>query len=149
MDEQTRSTLKKRYAEITDYELTELLSEGKDAYEPEAYDMLLSEARNRGMEEQTEEETIEGKDNAGAVSVPAEKENNIDTFVELVIVVNDKDRDALEEMMNSAGIDYYFQNMNFRGKDWPVALMVDQDKADDTVELLTNKFNPSGSLILW
>ena len=145
MDEQKRLFLKKKFAEISDYELTEFLSAGKEEYEPESYDLLLAEARKRGIEGQAEEIREEMNQEEEA---PVEAENNVEAFVELVIVVNDKDKQAIESILNPAGIQYYFQEMNIRGKEWPIALMVEQFRFEDAVESLTKNFNTAGSLIL-
>ena len=151
MDEQARLTLKQKYAVLPDEELTAMIAAGKEEFEMEAYDLLLAEARRRGIETSSEAETLDGKE--GIPDRPdgqsAAEEDQLQTFVQLIIVVNDSDRHALESLLDRERLPYYMQALNIRGKEWPMALMVEQSRFEDAIELLSQRFKPTGSLILW
>ncbi len=146
MDIQQRSKLKEKYSLVPDEELIDMAREGSQSYAEGAYGLLLDEIKKRGIEEGME----------GIKSVPAEPEKSgltndeakVDTFAELAVIINQQEKDSLGSALGAAGIPFYFQSLNIRGKDWPVALMVEQSRVEDAVELLKN-FKPDGGIILW
>jgi len=137
MDMQLRSKLKEKYSLVPDEELIDMAREGSQSYAEGAYGLLLDEIKKRGIEEKPE----------GARSVSVD-EAKADTFAELAIIINQQDKDALESAFGVTDIPFYFQSLNIRGKDWPVALMVEQSRVEDAVELLKD-FKPNGGIILW
>jgi hypothetical protein len=149
MDEQTRLILKQKYAVLPDEELTAMISEGEEEYEAEAYDLLLAEARRRGIEEPSAEKSEEINQVKEIKEQSPGKEEQLPTYVQLVIVVNDTDKRALESILEPVRLPYYLQELSIRGKEWPLGLMVEQTRSEDAIELLSPRFKPSGSLILW
>lgn len=146
MDIQQRSKLKEKYSLVPDEELIDMAREGSQSYAEGAYGLLLDEIKKRGIEERPE--------GVRSVSVETEKsgltndEAKVDTFAELAIIIDQQDKDTLESALGVTDIPFYFQSLNIRGKDWPVALMVEQSRVEDAVELLKD-FKPNGGIILW
>ncbi len=149
MDERTKLILKQKYAVLPDEELISMISFGKEEYEPEAYDLLLAEARRRGIEESPAGHPEEKKEKPETEAMPSGQDNELLTYVQLMIVVNGSDRRSLESILDTAHLPYYLQALNIRGKEWPMALMVEQSRYEDAIELLSRRFKSSGSLILW
>jgi hypothetical protein len=149
MDEQSKSILKRKYAVLPDEELGALVSMGKEEYEPEAFDLLLAEAKRRGIAEPSAEQREEKNEETKMAEPSSGQGDQLPTFVQLVVVVNDSDKRVLESILDAARFTYYLQELNIRGKEWPLGLMVEQSRFEDAIELLSQRFKPSGSLILW
>jgi len=145
MDIQQRSKLKEKYSLAPDEELIDMAREGSQSYAEGAYGLLLDEIKKRGIEEGLERKSVPAEPEK---SGPTNDEAKVDTFAELAIVINQQDKDSLESALGVTDIPFYFQSLNIRGRDWPVALMVEQSRVEDAIELFKD-FKPNGGIILW
>lgn len=138
--------LKKKYSALPDEEIIDMLREGKGGYVEGAYELLLSEAKERGIGDRLEDnkETQEVQENPALNSPQAEPE----TFVQLMIINNETDFGFLKSVLGEAGIVYYSQDLSLRGANLPVSLMVVESQVKKTIDLLKD-FKPNGSIALW
>lgn len=147
MDMQERAELKEKYKELSDEALLDMLIEGKQVYIEGAYELLLQEVKNRGLENKLEEilnikiETTNKplEDSEGAKT---------DTYVELIIINNEQDYVFLKTALDGTSIPYYSQTLSLRQKDLPVALMVEESRAEEAIGLFKG-FQSKESIILW
>ncbi len=146
MDMQEILELKKKYAVMPDEEIIDMLLEGKDKYVEGAYELLLGEAGERGIEE-----IIKEKNEAGEIrkeSVLSDEKLEPETFVQLMIVNNEVDLVFLKSVLGEEGASYYSQELSLKGASLPVSLMVAEPRVQEVRDLLKG-FKPEGSIILW
>ncbi|TBR18088.1 hypothetical protein EPO66_01690 [bacterium] len=149
MDLQKNLELKEKYAKMSDEEIMAMLLEGKDEFVEGAYELLLHEAKSRGLEDKLEEPQ-------DAVIPKAENTDNVDApgslvdepYVEMVIVNNEGELESLKTIMEDTDIPFYFQSLHMKGKDLPVSLMVAISRTEEVIDLLKD-FKPVGSIMLW
>ncbi len=149
MDLKKAFELKAKYAKMSDEEVVAMLLEGKDEFVEGAYELLLREAKSRGLEDRLEEPqepaALEAEDINKAE--PAEA-TEAEPYVEMVIINNEDELASLKKIMEDTDVPFYFQSLHMRGKDLPVSLMVALSKTEDVIDLLKD-FKPSGSILLW
>lgn len=69
MKEEDKGRLRKHYAEMSDEELSEMLSVPKEEYEPGVYDLILEEAKHRGIDTEKRDKTDNESDKIRLVEV--------------------------------------------------------------------------------
>jgi hypothetical protein len=175
IDSREYKRLKEQYAGLSDGELKELLSQDKSGFEPEAFDLLAREAHKRLLDSEREsvastheepaavdepgvadgqvfrEDALTRAKELLGVSAPQvkfEQPVEEESYVQLIVANHPDDVEAIQTILSSAEIDFYFQPVSYAGKDLPVALFVQQQRADESVELLRN-FQPKSSIVLW
>ena len=147
MDIEERIKLKKQYESLPDFQLSQMLADGKDSYVEGAYELLQEEAWRRGLEAEkpaVPQEKIEKPQ----LLHPAEPEVDVNTYLQLIVINDESDRRIIDSRLSGAQIPYYFQNLHIRNQELPVGLMVDHLRFEDAIELL-NDFKPANSIILW
>jgi hypothetical protein len=138
MDENDIISLRKRYAELSDEALMDMIREGRDDYQQGVYDLLLTEAGKRGLEDKI----------TGQKEIPLEKQTEPashegdeevrDVYVEftgLMRIKNDSDAAFLESLLAQTDIPYYISGRD----DFKMeikTLMVDSTRLKDAEELL-------------
>lgn len=147
MDQNERAKLQKLYEQYADAQVLELLGDGPDAFVEGAYALLEEEARRRGITLNAVPENEPEDDGSSAEHVPDAGEQP-ETFVEIMVINTDPDREAAVKALESAALAYHFMKMSMAGKDLPVALMVDQRRIEEAVAKL-QQMDFSGSIVLW
>ncbi|HNQ50860.1 MAG TPA: hypothetical protein PLP56_00545 [Candidatus Omnitrophota bacterium] len=147
MDQNERAKLQKLYEEYADAQVLELLGDGPDAFVEGAYALLEEEARRRGIALNAAPEMEREDDGNPAAQVPGAEELP-ETFVEIMVIDTDEDREAAAKAMEAADIPYHFMKMSMAGKDLPVALMTDQRRIEEAVAKL-QPVDFTGSIVLW
>lgn len=147
MDMQERSELKEKYKELSDEALLDMLLEGKHAYVEGAYELLSQEVENRGLENKLEE-MRNTKIEKNSKPLEDSERAKTDTYVELIIINNEQDYVFLKTALDGTSIPYYFQTLSLRQKDLPVALMVEESRAEEAIGLFKG-FQSKESIILW
>ncbi|MGE5308666.1 MAG: hypothetical protein ACM3OC_06255 [Deltaproteobacteria bacterium] len=145
MDDSELKKLRERYSRMSDEEIKQLLLAGSDEFEPDAYNLLVEEARKRQVEIGAEIAASE-KDEPEAQAL--EKELEQEDFAELMVINDAEEARTVKKKLENSAINYYFQSISYRGKELPVALLVQQSKADDAVGLLKDTAFKS-SIVLW
>lgn len=135
--------LKKKYSALPDEEIIDMLLEGKDSYVEGAYELLLTEAKGRGIEGKLQKTEI-----AKEAFVPDEAGPEPETFVQIMIVNNEADLVFLKSILEREGILHFFQDLSLRGASLPVSLMVAESQVDK-VRGICKDFKPGGSIVLW
>lgn len=143
MEMRERLELKKKYAALPDDEIIDMLLEGKDSYVEGAYELLLTEAKERGIEGKLQQ--TEDTKEAYATD---EAEPEPETFVQIMIVNNEADLAFLKSILERADMLHFFQDLSLIGASLPVSLMVAESQVDKIKGLLKD-FKPGGSIILW
>ncbi len=139
---------KKQYEELADYQVTQMLADGREAYVEGAYELLQEEATRRGIKIEVLP-SPEVKTPASQEEPAPEPGLDVNTYVQLMIINQESDRAIVEELLKQTDIPYFFQNLNIRpDKDLPIGLMVDGERCEDTIDLLKN-FKPASSILLW
>ncbi len=138
MDLQKNLELKEKYAKMSDEEITAMLLEGKDEFVEGAYELLLREAKSRGLEDKAE--------NTDKVDVSGSLVD--EPYVEMAIVNNEGELESLKTIMEDTDIPFYFQSLHMKGKDLPVSLMVAISRTEEVIDLFKD-FKPAGSIMLW
>ena len=147
MELEERMKLKEQYGSLPDFQLIQMLADGKDSYVEGAYELLQEEARSRGLVTEKPPAQTERMEEP-PISHPAEPELDVNTYVQLAIINVESDRKIIDSRLAGTGIPYYFQNLHIRNQELPVGLMVEQPRYEDAIELL-NDFKPANSIILW
>jgi hypothetical protein len=143
---------KKQYEELADYQITQMLADGREAYVEGVYELLLEEAGRRGIKTE-EKQATENSQEEQVEKIPlkpsAEPEVDVNAFVQMVIVNDESDRKAIASILDKTDISYFFQNLHiYPHVELPVGLMVDQPRVGEVMELL-KYFKPSASILLW
>ncbi|MBI3991496.1 MAG: hypothetical protein HY350_05030 [Candidatus Omnitrophica bacterium] len=144
---QERAELKEKYRELSNEALLDMLIEGKQAYVEGAYELLLQEVKNRGLENKLEE-ILNIKIETTNKPLEDNEATKADTYVELIIINNEQDSALLESILDGTDVTYYFQTLSFRQKDLPVALMVEESRVEEAIGLFKG-FQSKESIILW
>lgn len=145
MDEKALRALREKYSRMEDEELKQLLLAGKDEFEPEAFNLLVEEARKRQLELGAE---IAASEKSEPPAQAMERELEQENFAELVVCNDREDRALIGKKLEGAGINFYFQPISYTGKELPVALFVQQSRVEETIALLRD-FSPRASIVLW
>jgi|GEM_PF-4166537 len=145
MDANDLNKLRNKYSLLSDEEIKEMLYAGKDGFEPEAFNLLVEEGRKRQVEL--------GNDIASAEqNVPPaqaiEKELEDAAYAELAVINDPDDVVAVREDLGKAGMNFYLQPISYTAKELPVALMVQQDRAEEAIGIL-QKRTFRQSIVLW
>lgn len=145
MDANDLNRLRKRYAQLSDEEIKEMLYAGKEGFEPEAFTLLVEEGHKR--------QVALGNDIASAEeNVPPaqaiEKELEEVSYAELMVVNDPEDVIATRQAIGKAGINFYMQPISYTAKELPVALMVQQDRAEEAIGIL-QELTFRQSIVLW
>jgi hypothetical protein len=152
MNPEERSKFKKQYEELADYQITQMLADGREAYVEGAYELLQEEASRRGLEigEKQSKEDYGKEPEAESPERPSvEPEVDLNAYVQMVIVNHEADRIYIQKLLERADIPYFFQNLNIRRDvDLPSGLMVDNPRVEEALDLLKD-FKPINSIILW
>jgi hypothetical protein len=148
MDGSDLKKLREKYSRLTDEELKELLLAGKSEFEPEAFTLLVEEARKRQVE-LAGEVPPRSSDLRGCSPGGEEREIEQESYVELIVVNHPDDVESNRNILTAAAINFYFQPMSYSGKELPVALFVLQQHAGDAVELFNKNFQPKFSIVLF
>lgn len=145
MDNRELRQLRERYARMTDEEIKELLLAGKEEFEPEAYTLLLEEARKRQAELGRE---IDASEKSGPEAEVLERELEEENYAELAVINDREDLESIRGKLSQAGLNFHVQPVSYSGKELPVALFVEQSRADEALEFLKD-FHPKASIVLW
>lgn len=145
MENNEVNKLREKYSRISDEELKELLLAGRGEFEPEAYNLLVEEARKRQVELGTEIAASQ-KDEPEAPALAEELRE--ESYAELAVVNHPEDLACIKESLDATDINYYFQPISYTGKELPVALLVQQSRAGDAIDLLS-RFSPKSTIVLW
>jgi hypothetical protein len=145
MDSVDLDKLRQKYSRISDEEIRELLLAGKDEFEPDAFNLLLDEARKRQVEIGTEIAASQ-KDEPEAQAL--EKELEQESYAELAVVNSPEDAESIRTRLSGTGINFYFQPISYSGKELPVALLVQQSRAEEAIEKLKD-LSPKAAIFLW
>ena len=146
IDSDERMRLEKLYEDMSEEQLSEMLSEGKDAYNDGVYEILKAVARSRGIEERIADAKPQNEVDTKACS--ACDADNVDTYVQILILIDKSDIGFVSSVLDKGNVRYVFQNINVKEGELPVALMVEKPRVDDAIQLL-KEFKPHGGLILW
>lgn len=152
MSPEEKSKFKKQYEELADYQITQMLADGREAYVEGVYELLQEEARRRGLETE-EKETVENPEEKPVEKLPSQPsvdpEGDLNTYVQMVIVNHEADKKTIQSILEKTDIAYFFQNLHiYPNVELPVGLMVVEPRVGEAMELLKN-FRPSNSIILW
>ena len=145
MDTNDLNRLRKRYALLSDEEIKEMLYAGKEGFEPEAFNLLVEEGRKRQVELGNDIASAE-QDVPPAQAI--EKELEGAAYAELMVVNDPEDAAAARQVLGNAGINFYLQPISYTAKELPVALMVQQDRAEEAIDIL-QKLTFRQSIVLW
>ena len=147
MNRAEKERLAQRYAAMSDEELATMLAEDKSGYEPEAYDVLSSEARRRGIGSPAEAGT------APAPRLPpdhtaADGADAIPAYIQILILNSPDDRTKVQSLLQENSIPYLFEPLSISRKELPVSLLVDEASVERAVRLLTDRA-PGTGIALW
>ncbi len=146
MTPEEKQRLKKQYESFTDGQISQMITDGRQAYVEGAYELLQEEARRR--------ELVFEEPSAEEVKIPQEEPGlepgtDVNAYVQMAIINNESDRAFIVSLIERTDIAYFFQNLNIRRDiDLPVGLMVDSLRVEEAIELLKD-FKPSASILLW
>jgi hypothetical protein len=144
MDENEIISLRKKYSELSDESLTDMIRCGRDDYQPGVYDLLLTEAVKRGIESKIDsrrEISEEKQPQPSPCQGLGEEEDALVEFAELMQIKSDSDVAFLESVLGQTDIAYYVSGRD----DFKMeikTLMVDSSRLEDVKELLKD-FTPS------
>ena len=150
MDSQERARLEKAYAAVPEEKLMELILEGEADYEEGVYNLLLEEAKRRGIEDKVnaalEAETenirkIEAGEEAPAASAGEE-------LVPIMILSDEKDAEKVKSILEEAGIEVCIDSLSVRKKEFPASVMVPKSRVEESVALFT-VFKTNNGVVLW
>ncbi|MFA5117807.1 MAG: hypothetical protein WC695_03030 [Candidatus Omnitrophota bacterium] len=146
MDTQERLKLKKRYEELPDAALLDMIAEGQGAYSPGAFELLLEEKEKRGI---AEGQLVEppapsqgGEDEGSFEKSPSQQ------YVALAVIVEYKDYEYVDALLRKADFLYSFEKLSLTGADFPVSLIVEEQAVKKALKLLEG-FKPSGGMVFW
>ncbi|MFA6216678.1 MAG: hypothetical protein WDL87_03385 [Candidatus Omnitrophota bacterium] len=146
MDTQERLKLKKRYEVLPDEALLEMIAEGKDAYSPGAFELLVEEKEKRGIAEshlvQPSVTCESGEDEVQSEELPSEQ------YIALAIIVEYKDYEYAVSLLKNSDVLYSFEKLSLKGAQFPVSLIV-QEKAVKKAIALLQGFKPAGGMVFW
>jgi len=146
MDTQERLKLKKRYEVLPDAALLEMIAEGKDAYSPGAFELLLEEQEKRGIAQgQLVEPSVSSR--AGGEEALEEKAPS-QQYVALAVIAEYKDYEYADSLLRKADFLYSFEKLSLTGADLPVSLIVEERAVKKAVAMLKG-FKPSGGMVFW
>jgi hypothetical protein len=145
MDRSELDKVRERYSRLTDEELKELLLAGRSGFEPEAFTLLVEEARKRQIELGIEIAASE-KDESPAQAL--EQEIETESYVELIVANHPDDVETIRRVLTGATINFYFQPISCTGKELPVALFVQQAAVEQAIQSLSD-FQPKASIVTW
>lgn len=145
MDNNELRILREKYSRLDDEELKQLLLAGKEEFEPEAFTLLVEEARKRQLELGSE---IAASEQSEPPAQALEHELEQENYAELAICNHRDDIEVIKKKLEDAGINFYFQPISYAGKEMPVALLVQQSRAEEAIALLQD-FTPHASIVLW
>jgi hypothetical protein len=148
MDQNERLRLKKQYEQYADAQILAMLGDGHDAFVEGAYSLLQEEAKSRSisLEQVREQETQQPEPREQGDT--AVDEIDPETFVEILIINNDADRQSAASIMEGSNIPYHYLNISVSNKELPVSLMVGQRRIEEAIALL-RPLNFSASIALW
>ena len=148
MDQNERLRLKKQYEQYADGQILAMLGDGPDAFVEGAYSLLQEEAKSRAISlEQVREQEAQQQE-AGHEDEPAIDETQPETFVEILIINNDSDKQSAASIMEKSNIPYHYLNISVSNKELPVSLMVGQLRIEEAIALL-RELNFAASIALW
>lgn len=139
--------LREKYGRMSDEELKELLLAGKGEFEPEAFNLLVEEARKRQMEIETGISAAE-QSVSPAKALERELEIEQESYAILAVLNDDADVEFAKNKLSPAGIKFNLEPLSFVGKTLPVGLDVAVRQASEAIELLKD-FQPKSSIVLW
>lgn len=134
MKEEEKLRLKKLYAELPEQQLLDMLSEDETGYQEGAYELLLEEAKKRGMEEKI----------AGIIKIKngtrEAKRAQPEEFKQIFETYNKADIAFLKSLLEANGINFIVENENYNIirplSGVPIILKVEARQLDDAKELL-------------
>jgi hypothetical protein len=148
MDQNERMRLQKQYEHYADGQILAMLGDGADAFVEGAYGLLEDEARRRGLsldprgqESVLKDPQLQGASAHGIDTQPA-------ALVEIIVINDDADKKTVAALLEQTDIPYNFLNISVRGKELPVALMVDEERIDEAIKHM-QQVPLSGSIVLW
>jgi hypothetical protein len=152
MSPEEKLKFKKQYEELADYQIIQMLSDGREAYVEGAYELLREEARRRGLEIEEKQVAVDPPEEP-VEKIPlqpsAEPEVDLNAYVQMVIVNHESDRKTIASILDKTDIAYFFQNLHiYPHVELPAGLMVDQPRVGEVMELLKH-FKPASSILLW
>jgi hypothetical protein len=148
MDQNERLRLKKQYEQYADAQILAMLGDGPDAFVEGAYSLLQEEAKSRAISLEQVQEQEAQRQEAREQGDPAVDETDPETFVEILIINSDADRQSAASILEGSNIPYHYLNISVSNKELPVSLMVGQMRIKEAIELL-RPLNFSASIALW
>jgi len=93
MDREEKTDLVEHYRELSDKEIQELLQSGPDSFEKEAYDLLLTESKQRKLDEKVTDTT--------GIEKPLEKMTRTE-ILEMFMSAPDMDKNSYDALCDEA-----------------------------------------------
>ena len=147
METQEILRLKNKYSALAEEELIGLLLVDKSEYDPEAYELLCSEAVKRGLDDKIEQLKNINKEPA-KVEIPVE-ELKIQEYVQIMIIVDSDDVEAIEAILSKKDILCTIDTLSIAGNNFPAQVTVQEQRLKEAVSLLKDFKPKKGGLILW
>lgn len=149
MKPQERQKLREQYAKFADEQILEMLQDGPGAFIEGAYSILKEEAGKRGisLSEAAEPAAPEPEPAVSSIT-PQEVPVEETVYAEIAVINSQNDLNAAKVLLEPTHFNYYFQNMSIARKDFPVALLVDQNQVGQVITAL-DSFKPSSSILFW
>ncbi|MFA5099772.1 MAG: hypothetical protein WC547_02670 [Candidatus Omnitrophota bacterium] len=147
MDPNECVRLKQQYEQYADAQILSMLEDGPDAFVAGAYALLEEEALRRGI-------SLKSEDPVPEHGAPQTQESSWgepihpEAFVEIMVIDRDDDQRSVASRLESTDIPFHFMNISVAGKEFPVALMVDQRRIEEAVGQL-RQLPLEGSIVLW
>ncbi len=149
MKPQERQRLQEQYSKFADEQILEMLQDGPGALIEGAYSILEEEAGKRGISPAAAAEPVVPEPEPSVSSLmPQEVSVEETMYAEIAVINSQHDLDAAKVLLEPTHFNYYFQNMSIARKDFPVALLVDQNQVEQVVTAL-DSFKPSASILFW
>jgi len=147
MDQNERMRLKKQYEQYADAQILAMLGDGPGAFVEGAYALLQEEAKSRAISLEQVREQESQQQQAREQGYTAD-EINPETFVEILIINSDADKQSAASIMEKSNIPYHYLNISVSNKELPVSLMVGQRRIEEAIALL-RELNFAASIALW
>jgi len=138
MDENEIIILRKKYSELSDEALMDMIRAGRDDYQPGVYDLLLTEAGKRGLENKMHGLQVapqEKQTDPASCQGQGDEKDAFVEFTELTQIKNDSDVAFLESLLGQTDIAYYISGRD----DFKMeikTLMVESSRLTEAKELL-------------
>ena len=143
MDKEKEIELRKFYKEISEKQLLDMLAEDENNFADGAYTLLIEEAKRRGLEDKLNEIRATKEENI------INKNQPVYEFIKIFTSPKMGEVAIIKSILDGEKIPYNIKGENFGTLYGPadgltsVDIMVREDYAEDTKELLKDFINPS------